>query len=65
MMKCACRDCTNRFVGCHSSCTYYAEFRAKCEHIKKDKIKNTTLTENGIKRLNRNKRICRNFQLRR
>ena len=65
MMKCACRDCTNRFVGCHSSCTYYAEFRAKREHIKKDKIKNMTLTENGIKRLNRNKRICRNFQLRR
>lgn len=60
-MKCACKGCAKRFVGCHSSCADYAEFRVKGEHIKKDKIKNTTLTENGIKRLNRNKRIRRNF----
>ena len=41
--------------------TYLVGSYTKIITDKKEKIKNTTLTENGIKRLNRNKRICRNF----
>ena len=31
-MKCACKDCTKRFIGCHATCTDYAEFRKKSEN---------------------------------
>ena len=35
-MKCACRDCTNRFVGCHSSCADYAEYRTRVDSARKE-----------------------------
>ena len=25
-----CKDCAERFVGCHASCPCYAEFKAGC-----------------------------------
>lgn len=33
-MKCDCRGCENRSIGCHGKCEKYAEFRARMERIK-------------------------------
>ena len=35
-MKCACKCCTNRFVGCHSSCADYAEYRTRVDSARKE-----------------------------
>lgn len=37
MMKCACKDCTKRIVGCHATCTSYAEYRAEIDSARKEK----------------------------
>ena len=36
MMKCACKCCTNRFVGCHSSCADYAKYRTRVDSARKE-----------------------------
>lgn len=30
-----CKDCVERFVGCHSACPRYAEFKAGCNEKEK------------------------------
>ena len=35
-MKCACKDCTKRFVGCHATCTSYAEYRTRVDSARKE-----------------------------
>ena len=37
-MKCACKGCTNRFVGCHSSCADYAEYSTRVDSARKEKL---------------------------
>ena len=34
-MKSPCHNCPKRIVGCHATCTNYAEFRVKVESIRK------------------------------
>ncbi len=52
MMKCACKDCTKRFVGCHATCTSYAEYRAEIDSTRKEKNarkSRNTMTNRKIK----------------
>ena len=35
-MKCACKDCTKRFVSCHATCTSYAEYRTRVDGTRKE-----------------------------
>lgn len=37
-MKCACKDCTKRFVGCHATCVDYADFRKEVDTTKKKEV---------------------------
>ena len=39
MVKPPCKECEGRFVGCHSKCKKYAEYRKKIERINKAKAK--------------------------
>ena len=41
-----CKDCPNRFVGCHSSCAKYIDFQQKLE-IKRKEMKNKKVEETG------------------
>ena len=34
MAKSKCKDCTSRYVGCHSKCEDYANFKAEREKAK-------------------------------
>lgn len=34
-----CKDCSERFVGCHASCHRYAEFKAGCEARREERTK--------------------------
>ena len=55
-MKCACKDCTKRFVGCHATCADYAEFRKGVDNMRKAKeaVKTKTLrTYGGEKTFNK------------
>lgn len=55
-MKCACKDCTKRFIGCHATCTDYAEFRKGVDNMRKAKeaVKTKTLrTYGGEKTFNK------------
>ena len=44
-----CKDCLNRFVGCHADCEKYKEFRAEMDRanelIKKNKMDNNQFSE--------------------
>jgi hypothetical protein len=33
-MKAPCQDCTDREVGCHSSCDKYKAFKQKCDELR-------------------------------
>ena len=35
--KLKCKNCKERYIGCHSNCEYYNDFVAKNEKIKKAK----------------------------
>ena len=35
-MKATCKDCTERFLGCHSTCKQYANFMAENEERKNE-----------------------------
>ena len=39
MRKAPCKDCPDRFVGCHSVCVEYAKFKAQAEKIREEKNK--------------------------
>lgn len=32
-----CKDCAERYVGCHAFCSRYADFRAECDARRKKK----------------------------
>nr|DAZ60318.1 MAG TPA: hypothetical protein [Caudoviricetes sp.] len=38
-MTAPCKDCSERFVGCHASCPRYAEFKAGCEARREERTK--------------------------
>lgn len=39
MIKCKCKDCTKRQVGCHSTCEDYKAFRAELDAVNAEKLK--------------------------
>lgn len=40
-----CKDCTERFVGCHSSCPDYAARREKSEKLRREKLEHRLQSE--------------------
>ena len=46
----ACRDCPNRFPGCHGSCQSYIEWKTEHEKEKKETIKKRWLENLGAKK---------------
>ena len=40
--KC-CYNCEYRFIGCHSLCSYYAEYKKRQEKIRKNRTSNNYL----------------------
>jgi hypothetical protein len=38
-MNTPCKNCPNRFLGCHSTCEPYKEFDQKCKDIREAKAK--------------------------
>ena len=58
-----CRDCTQRFVGCHATCEHYKDYQIKpeVEKAERDKEKHEHLNANdfkfeGMKRMQRGRR---------
>ena len=58
-----CRDCTQRFVGCHATCEPYKDYKIKheAEKAERDKEKYEHLNANdfkfaGMKRMQRGRR---------
>lgn len=39
MIKCECKGCTERTVGCHSTCEKYKRFKEQNDEIREKKIK--------------------------
>lgn len=39
MIYSKCLNCTDRFLGCHSTCYKYLEYRSKLDKIKENKLK--------------------------
>ena len=42
-----CKDCKDRFVGCHSKCEDYKKYREKIEEINKLKRYDSIVVSNG------------------
>ena len=60
MAEAPCKDCPNRFVGCHSTCAGYQAFRAvkdKEAQVRLEKMKSNTQIY-GYKR-DKHKRLSR------
>ena len=38
-MKTNCKDCTDRFVGCHSVCPIYIHYKKEIDDLRKEKMK--------------------------
>ena len=38
-MKTNCKDCTDRFVGCHSVCPIYIHYKKEIDDRRKEKMK--------------------------
>lgn len=38
-MKTNCKDCTDRFVGCHSVCPIYINYKKEIDDLRKEKMK--------------------------
>ena len=36
-----CKDCTERFPGCHSSCQLYGKFREACDKRREERNRQT------------------------
>ena len=34
-----CKDCKDRYIGCHDKCVLYAEWKAEIERVKEEKRK--------------------------
>lgn len=43
-MKCCCRGCEKRYLGCHSMCEEYKAFKETVKTAKKKKAKETIYT---------------------
>lgn len=56
--KAPCKDCKNRFVGCHSQCELYQEYRAKNEKRYADHLNDKKLMDDFLSL--RNTSYCRN-----
>lgn len=54
---CPCKDCTDRYVGCHSNCSKYKDWKSECVaqniEINKEKMVNGYLKQKCRIRLNR------------
>ena len=44
-MKKSCKDCTDRYIGCHSKCETYIQFKKEKEEINKKKEKERKINE--------------------
>ena len=44
-MKVPCKDCPNRYVGCHSKCEAYKEFNRHCEEQREKRLKESAELE--------------------
>lgn len=38
-MKCKCKGCDERHIGCHSECDAYKQYQKYCEGIRKERSK--------------------------
>lgn len=43
METCACKDCTDRVMGCHGTCEKYAEFLAKRQAERAERLQKTSV----------------------
>lgn len=44
-MKYSCKDCTERHIGCHSTCETYKAFRAELEEKSHEQKKKTEMNQ--------------------
>lgn len=43
-----CKDCTSRFIGCHSECIQYKDFRQKLDVLRAEESRRKSLENESI-----------------
>ena len=43
MILSPCKDCTDRHIGCHSTCEKYIDFRKRCDKEREDRLRNSAM----------------------
>lgn len=51
-----CKDCTKRFIGCHSTCEDYKEFGQKLETVRNREKADSLVRHDNYERVQRIKR---------
>lgn len=64
MMTAPCKDCADRYVGCHGSCPRYAEYAAERQGVYQERIRQAAALEAAVvrgdkMRLDANRRAVR------
>ena len=57
--RCCCKDCGDRYVGCHSVCERYSEFRKFVEERNKEIMKDSEARRDQILSVERFKKEIR------
>ena len=57
-MTAPCKDCAERFVGCHASCPRYAEFREGCDAVRKKREARYPIKDYTCDSIARNKKAA-------
>ena len=58
LMIAPCKDCSDRFVGCHSVCPRYAEFREECEARRKKRAERYPIKDYTCELIARNQKAA-------
>lgn len=57
----SCKDCTKRYVGCHSNCADYAEYKKEVTEQRKQKRKESMMNKHNFDSRNRHSKPRLNY----
>lgn len=61
MIKAPCKNCDSRFVGCHSKCEKYLEYKSVIDNVREKRLQQTEIDRTFVDHYKRlNKRLSRN-----
>lgn len=55
-----CKDCAERFVGCHASCGRYREYKAECDARREARVGRYVIKDYTVDNITKQRRLEHN-----